>query len=661
MEQAQHSKWIESILEHVAGTEGDMDDAAEWLCYFLGKKYDASFTLASETLGLLLVNRLDEASAQAMWSDANINVTQQRIIKKHLRHHFGKRVFIPDKSITNDGESYYIPTHYGEYHYYKRNDASQKPEKCSYWCRDASVIVTKELERLIDFNYETVESTNYISSLSEGCTIISGGDHGHGAWRSWVKISMMGKTEIQKEIASDPSFDTKKTYIASQVAHIACKKDHHSILTNTISPHMSTAYDKLVSSALVFTLNGHEKKVKSYYVSKYATDIKIENNKLTYIINSGPNNEGYLMRVSEEEDMPHGSKLLLIIPSFDLFITGDLSYYADVLGMPSSTSYWCPWCLLSRIQWQVSADATGEERTAEFQQNTYKAVLNDTTNRMTPAEKNGVVTEMHYASLTPQNFVPPLLHLEIGMVNQAWDDFEKWIDDVVEVIPQCEKDARKKLAEAFELRERAASEKKRADQEFNIEIREKNAELKILKAQLKRKEISLPEKNELQTWVTLLNSCIQEQKDILTELKKKSKEADESYSVAKIRLEKLKEERGKPDSSLITDIELLLTKFAVEREVYHGGNFNGVCCRRIVGNAAPIVKELRAMIKMKKGSSCDDTVIDKLDEFEHTLGLLDAAYAYLNVPFPSDDDKKRQPQLPLNYQSNGGRLGITLP
>jgi hypothetical protein len=111
---------------------------------------------------------------------------------------------------------------------------------------------------------------------------------------------------------------------------------------------------------------------------------------------------------------------------------------------------------------------------------------------MTPAEKKGVATEMHCASLTPQNFVPPLLHLEIGMVNQGWDDFEKWIDNVVEVIPQSEKDARKKLAEANELRERAASEKKRADQELNIEIREKNAELKILKAQLKRKDITLP-------------------------------------------------------------------------------------------------------------------------------------------------------------------------
>jgi hypothetical protein len=29
----------------------------------------------------------------------------------------------------------------------------------------------------------------------------------------------------------------------------------------------------------------------------------------------------------------------LSIASFRIFITGDLSYYADVLGMPASTSY----------------------------------------------------------------------------------------------------------------------------------------------------------------------------------------------------------------------------------------------------------------------------------------------------------------------------------
>ena len=26
--------------------------------------------------------------------------------------------------------------------------------------------------------------------------------------------------------------------------------------------------------------------------------------------------------------------------------------YANVLGMPNSSSYWCPWCLVSHKEWQ---------------------------------------------------------------------------------------------------------------------------------------------------------------------------------------------------------------------------------------------------------------------------------------------------------------------
>jgi hypothetical protein len=38
----QKNKWIESGLEHVS----DKNDAAQWLFYYLGKKYEGSFTLA---------------------------------------------------------------------------------------------------------------------------------------------------------------------------------------------------------------------------------------------------------------------------------------------------------------------------------------------------------------------------------------------------------------------------------------------------------------------------------------------------------------------------------------------------------------------------------------------------------------------------------------
>jgi hypothetical protein len=48
---------------------------------------------------------------------------------------------------------------------------------------------------------------------------------------------------------------------------------------------------------------------------------------------------------------------------------------------------------------------------------------------------------MHYKSLGLENFVPTLLHMEIGMVNQVWVDMEGWIDDEVEVVPEDERTA----------------------------------------------------------------------------------------------------------------------------------------------------------------------------------------------------------------------------
>jgi hypothetical protein len=58
MEKARQLKWIESILEHIVmeGSEGtDLEDAAEWLCYYMVKSMIAHFTLASEALGYPLV------------------------------------------------------------------------------------------------------------------------------------------------------------------------------------------------------------------------------------------------------------------------------------------------------------------------------------------------------------------------------------------------------------------------------------------------------------------------------------------------------------------------------------------------------------------------------------------------------------------------------
>ena len=45
MEYARKFKWVESMLEHVAGQDCDTEDASGCLCFYLRKRHDASFSL----------------------------------------------------------------------------------------------------------------------------------------------------------------------------------------------------------------------------------------------------------------------------------------------------------------------------------------------------------------------------------------------------------------------------------------------------------------------------------------------------------------------------------------------------------------------------------------------------------------------------------------
>jgi len=279
-------------------------------------------------------------------------------------------------------------------------------------------------------------------------------------------------------------------------------------------------------------------------------------------------------------------------------------------------------------------------RTAEFQNETYQKILNDS--RLTAQDKKGVSSAMHYKSLTPKNFVPPLLHLEIGMVNLVWDSFENWIDNVAEMVPPLEQDARRKLREDEKKFHDASEEKKLADRTLSIEMRQKKAEIATLKKELKQVTQAQPAiRSDLQTRIELLTAFVNGCKDQLDKLKHKVKESQKEVGITKNNLVALKAERGKPEASIVAEMELLLDKHKVSRAAYHGGDFNGVCCRRLVNGCNIIMEEVKKIILAKKDGRCDEMeVMNKVEEIEQLLGLLDAAFAYLNIIYPNDIEKQ---------------------
>jgi hypothetical protein len=124
------------------------------------------------------------------------------------------------------------------------------------------------------------------------------------------------------------------------------------------------------------------------------------------------------------------------------------------------------------------------------------AVQKDLKTQLKPMDRKGVSCKRHYRCLGPQNFVPPLLHLEIGMVNQAWESFKEWVNDVVEIVPPIERDARKQVQDAKEKLVLALENKKQADATINIELRKKSGTATLIKADLSRKKLDGTQREE---------------------------------------------------------------------------------------------------------------------------------------------------------------------
>jgi hypothetical protein len=78
-------------------------------------------------------------------------------------------------------------------------------------------------------------------------------------------------------------------------------------------------------------------------------------------------------------------------------------------------------------------------------------------NKLQASDNRGNLMAVHYKSLTPSHFVPPLLHIMIGMVNQAWEYFQKWTDDYVEKLMGMKKMARDSVGKAKKAWQKGAN------------------------------------------------------------------------------------------------------------------------------------------------------------------------------------------------------------
>lgn len=77
-----------------------------------------------------------------------------------------------------------------------------------------------------------------------------------------------------------------------------------------------------------------------------------------------------------------------------------------------------------------------------------------------------------------------------------------------------------------------------------------------------------------------------------------------TFRIKKV-LSELKAERGKLEAIIMAEVALYLENFKITRASYHSGDYNGVCCRRLVDNSNNIFKNINHVDRIQRDLHMD--------------------------------------------------------
>jgi hypothetical protein len=179
---------------------------------------------------------------------------------------------------------------------------------------------TKPIAKLLEVSVSTYVKENGIATdqaalgILKSIDVVLGGDHGQGKFRSVIKI-ILGD-DAGKQVDS----------MVMKVGHIDCTKDTYDILKSSVAGPLNESIEEVVKSG--------------------ALDL----------IRDGDGSLSCRMK-NNEHDLP-----LTVISSLPIrvFVTGDLAYFAAILGKVNMAGDWCTWCGLSAKEWSPTDHEKGE-------------------------------------------------------------------------------------------------------------------------------------------------------------------------------------------------------------------------------------------------------------------------------------------------------------
>ncbi len=100
--QRNSKQWLKTLLTVSTGCDDDASKGAMWILKALASEYEVEFIQAAEDAGYpIMLVKMDEATAAAMWFELNTLKKNSQIILAYLKQAYGTR-FVPPESKIED-------------------------------------------------------------------------------------------------------------------------------------------------------------------------------------------------------------------------------------------------------------------------------------------------------------------------------------------------------------------------------------------------------------------------------------------------------------------------------------------------------------------------------------------------------------------------------
>jgi hypothetical protein len=329
------------------------DDTARWLITYLGDCYPKEFVKLAQALDMPIhQGKMDAEYTTAMWSDAGVGVAAQQIMMKYFMDFFGYKFTVAEALITQLAVDSVQPV-VGTVQYMDRT--------LDYWYKDLEGLLAGQIAK---------EHINQPAFLYASVDFVIGADHGQGLFRAGVKIIFRNDYR---------SIEARAIY---GLGEIECQKDTAELLALAFTPMLNAALKRIIyyvrsddgqllsdgTLAVYIKKENLPRQGAERETDKRKTEEARERNPqgAEGEAPSDPNfNQGaagdpetnvveqtstFYAIVDRTARLGDKDTLVLNVP-IHVFITGDLAFYATVVGKEGMDKAHCHWCKLPSAQW----------------------------------------------------------------------------------------------------------------------------------------------------------------------------------------------------------------------------------------------------------------------------------------------------------------------